>query len=87
MKAKIAIEKNTSAQVTLEFTFCFLIVLLIFYSCVKALQWYGKAIIAPHVQQFSIHEAINPKNQLRNPADTHVPIRIMYRGEFLNTGY
>lgn len=33
--------QNFKAQVTLEFTFCFLIVLLIFYGCLKAFEWVG----------------------------------------------
>ncbi len=81
-------KQNFLAQVTLEFIFCFLMVLLIFYSCVKAMQWFGKATIAPHAQHRSMHQSqTNAFLQINQPADFPVPIRLMHRGNIFDTGY
>jgi hypothetical protein len=38
---------NHAAQATLEFAFAFIVVVLILYSCVKALQWLGLVLGTP----------------------------------------
>ena len=37
-------QKNRQAQVTLEFTFCFVIALLLIYGCIMAFRWAGLSL-------------------------------------------
>lgn len=76
-----------SAQVTLEFIFCFLVVLLIFYSCVRALQWFGQAIVAPHHEHRKMHQTAPLTQQMETPSDHYPRIRLIYDDEFLPTRY
>jgi len=39
------IKFSKQAQATLEFTFCFIAVLLIFYGCVMAIRWAGVSMV------------------------------------------
>ena len=50
MKEKIRNPNHKkSAQVTAEFTFCFIMVLLLFYGCVMAFRWAGASLAARRV--------------------------------------
>ena len=42
--------KNKQAQVILEFTFCFIIVLLLLYGCLMAFKWAGVGLAARQKQ-------------------------------------
>ncbi|MDP8265727.1 MAG: hypothetical protein P9M07_02140 [Candidatus Aceula meridiana] len=79
------------AQVTLEFVFCFFIVMLIFYSCVKALQWLGKALIGPHYQQSRAYDSDGGLrevvDQMDAPVDQYTPLRLMYRNKTFGGSY
>lgn len=41
-----------TAQATLEFAFAFIVLVLIFYGCVKAMQWLGIIAISPIQQHY-----------------------------------
>jgi len=60
-------EKNNrlqkkQAQATLEFAFCFIVVMLLFYSCVKAMQWVGIALVRPRIDHQEVMR--NPPNDV-----------------------
>lgn len=69
------------AQAAIEFTFAFIVVVVMFYACVKALQWIGVAMIGPVGQHYqglysyppgpdggasTNNPRFNPVNQLAN---------------------
>ncbi len=86
-------DKNNIAQATLEFIFCFLVLLLIFYSCVRALQWVGVALVRAVSEQDQV--AQNPPNDfdlnpgaigqpLLQPSGEVPDLRLMFKGQLIN---
>ncbi len=77
-------------QVTLEFTFCFIIVLLFFYSVVKAMQWAGVSLASPtrkHQQGIAAYQtSVGGSNsaraytQLRSIDDRLPRMNLVYNG-------
>ena len=49
---KLNIVPRKRAQATLEFAFAFIVLVVIVYGCVKALQWIGVAMIGPVGQHY-----------------------------------
>jgi len=70
-------------QVTLEFVFCFLIIILIFYSCVKALQWVGITLVKTHREHTLIHQGTTATQQLNNVSDDVPTMQLMYTGRLM----
>ena len=85
--------RRIKAQATLEFVFCFIVVLLIFYSCVKAMQWVGIALVRPSIEHKMITE--NPpdddvwagylSNPLKLPKDELPDLDLVFQGDVLNS--
>ncbi len=80
-------------QVTLEFTFCFIIVLLFFYSVVKAMQWAGISLVFPvsnyqkgiaeyHAAHTGSHSA-KVEDQLRGIDDKLPGMQLVYNGTLM----
>ena len=86
------IYKKREAQATLEFVFCILIVFLIFYSCVKAMQWTGKALVKPGTEHQTIWQEAMPgynstTKQMQEILDLEGDLPkadFVYRGNFMN---
>ena len=85
-------KNRTKGQVTLEFTFCLFVVLLIFYSCVKTMQWLGRALAKPGIEHQAFREydpgegvgtrtASDMGSPLEIPTGDLPPLDIIYRGE------
>jgi hypothetical protein len=49
------------AQATIEFAFAFVVAILIFYSCVRVIQWVGVALVNPGLE--------NEASKRNSPAD------------------
>ncbi|MDP8265173.1 MAG: hypothetical protein P9M12_06840 [Candidatus Aceula lacicola] len=82
---------KTKGQATLEFAFCFLVLLLFFYSVVKAMQWIGITLVKPskeHRQMYaegmSNSPNYNPLNQLRGVDETLPKLDLVFNGDILD---
>ncbi|MDD3374218.1 MAG: hypothetical protein PHY73_00650 [Candidatus Omnitrophica bacterium] len=83
---KIKINQK-KAQATLEFVFAFIVVMLIFYSCVKALQWAGIIFVRPIVSNESVKQ--NPpadnaewwefKDQMTRPSEEIPQLNLIFQ--------
>jgi uncharacterized protein (UPF0333 family) len=85
-----------AAQATLEFVFAFIVLVVIFYGCVKTLQWLGVVLISPvnkHYQGlYSWSGTLNAGSasynyvQQLNSGDVRLPsLRIVFPGQLFNS--
>ena len=84
--------RRIKAQATLEFAFCLIVVFLIFYSCIKAMQWVGIALVRPSIEHKMITK--NPPNDdveaeflsapLKQSKDELPELDLVFQGNILN---
>jgi hypothetical protein len=90
-KEKFLRAQNLKAQATIEFAFTFIVLVFIFYSCVRVLQWMGVALVSStssHYQglyNYPLATTSDPKahavEQLENINEKTLPdLKIVYRG-------
>ncbi|MFA6379298.1 MAG: hypothetical protein WCX16_05930 [Candidatus Omnitrophota bacterium] len=80
-----------TAQATIEFAFAFIVLVLIFYGCVRALQWLGIVLLAPSTTHYQglyswpgakdNCSTCSPVDQLNN-VDAKLPkLKVVYPGQ------
>lgn len=93
LETKKRYKKNkTRGQATLEFAFCFLVVLLIFYSIVKTMQWIGVSLSQTANQHEDMYadgsttglRDYDPMDQLKIVDEKNPKMEIVFNGELFD---
>ena len=91
-KKKEMQRKKMQAQAILEFVFSFVIVALIFFSCVRSMQWVGFALVRPGLEQDEVKSNPAPDNAdtwgwawnaLERPSGELPDLKLVFNGELI----